>query len=489
MNHWLRQRSALVGTAVLASLFVLSANGQTPSADKSGEKPAADKWTIDRALTVSPSRPTVPALKYRLFPLASERKDGNAVPIYLRLNHEQNDASRKLWRETPEKWNALPLDQVPLKEAKEFLANYRRFFQQFDLGARRKSAEWNYTIDQGSVIDILLPDAQQMRGFVPMMLLRARVAIREKDYVGAARALETGFSFAQQVGEGPFLINGLVGIACASAIAEGVPDFVEQPDAPNLYWSLTALPRPLIDLRHAIEFEQRWLPLQFPDLADLDRPRATAEWDASLVRVRQEIYRLGELNQKEFAVPPGTARNDPASKSPELAAARKFLTQSAGIQADKVADMPAAQVLILALVAQYQVLNDELYKAAYLPYPQGRAVFLAAEARLKEPTDSEGGRLAHLLLSAAQKVVLAQLRLERKIAMLRVIEALRLHAAKDGELPDRLAQVTVVPVPDDPGTGKPFEYSRDGETAVLTSRIPGEPSATQGLRYKVTLRK
>ena len=51
------------------------------------------------------------------------------------------------------------------------------------------------------------------------------------------------------------------------------------------------------------------------------------------------------------------------------------------------------------------------------------------------------------------------------------------------------APVTIVPVPNDPTTGKPFEYRRDGTTATLTSRIAGEPLEVTGLRYRVTLRK
>ncbi len=44
-------------------------------------------------------------------------------------------------------------------------------------------------------------------------------------------------------------------------------------------------------------------------------------------------------------------------------------------------------------------------------------------------------------------------------------------------------------MPDDPGTGRPFEYRRDGDTATLISRIPGQPLAVTGLRYRITLRK
>ena len=80
-------------------------------------------------------------------------------------------------------------------------------------------------------------------------------------------------------------------------------------------------------------------------------------------------------------------------------------------------------------------------------------------------------------------------RLDRKIAALRVIEALRLHAAAKGGLPDKLDEVTVAPLPLDPATGKAFEYKREGNNATLTSRIPGEDVAVSGLRYRITLRK
>jgi hypothetical protein len=80
--------------------------------------------------------------------------------------------------------------------------------------------------------------------------------------------------------------------------------------------------------------------------------------------------------------------------------------------------------------------------------------------------------------------------LERNLAALRIIEALRMHAAaQDGKLPDRLADVTEVPIPNDPGTARPFEYSREGDTATLVSQVPGDPLANNGLRYRVTVRK
>lgn len=489
--NWLRRCSV---PALLLSLALAGPASADPLA--AAEPPAEKNWLLDRSLSLTPMPEPRAALAYRLFPLSSERKDGNAVPIYLRLNHEQNDAARRDWSETPLKWNEGPVDKIPLKDARAFLTHYARFLRQLELGARRKTADWNYTLDEGDgVINILLPDAQMMRGYVPMLLLKARVELADGDFAASAHWFETGFAYSRHVGDGPFLINRLVGVACASQFADGLLDFVDRPDAPNLYWSLVNLPRPLIDMRDSLDLEYLFLGMQFPDLADLDRPRSPEQWDAVLKKVRTE-YRLivgldnesgGDNRLKPIA---NTGPNDPAAKSPDLPAARKYLTEQKKLAADKVEAMPPAQVLLLYLVDSYDEFRDDTYKAAYLPYPEARSAFAAAAARLKAAPGTEGQRFAYALLPAIAKVKGAEARLDRKIAALRVIEALRLHAAAhDGALPEKLSDVTVVPVPDDPWTGKPFEYRRDGDGATLISRIPGEKPEATALRYRLVMRK
>jgi hypothetical protein len=472
------------------ALAVYPGGGQTrpPAARK--EDKTAEKWVLDRSLTVSARPAPLPALKYRLFPLDSQRKEGNAVPIYLRLAHQQSDATRRHWRETPAKWNALPLDKVPLREARKFLARYRRFLQQLDLGARRTRAEWNYTLDQGSVVEILLPDVQVQRTYVGLLVLKARVAIAEGDFSAAARTLATGFAHSQHLSRGGFLIHSLVGVDMASQYADALLEFIARPDAPNLYWALTALPRPLIDMRKPLDFEQRLVELEFPDLADLNRSRTAQEWDTLLKNVRTRVERLTESEREDKPLPAGTTAKDPANKSPDLAAARKYLAERKTVSADPLKKMPAAQVLMLYLVGHAREVFDDQFKGAYLPYPQAQPVLAAARKRLKDAPDTEAQRFATFLLPRLDKVVAAQNRIERKIAALRVLEALRLHAAEhDGKLPDKLSDVKVVPVPNDPGTGKPFEYRRDAGSATLTGSIPDAPVQPTGLRYRITLRK
>jgi hypothetical protein len=483
----LRQWSVLLFAVLLAPAL------------RAQDKPASP-WAIDRTLSVSPRSAPVPALKYRLLPLSSELKEGNAVPIYLRLVHEQNDASRKYWTETPKPWNLLPVDQVPLDEARKFLERQRYMLRQLELGARRRTAEWNYTLDPGDVdrgpIGLLLPDTQWMRNYAPMLVLQARVALAQGDFPAAAHHLETGFAFSRHVAEGPTLIHRLVAIALVSQFADTVADFAERPDAPNLYWALTALPHPLIDLRAAEEWEYRMVELQIPELGDLDRERSPEQWDGILRRVRTELRPLASLGPEDGKpklpdwFPKGSAPEDPAAKSPDLPAARKFVARMKGLSADKVEAMPPAQVLILFMVGTYQEDRDDCYRASYLPYPQCLPLLEAAHKRLRDAPISEAHVLARLFLPALNRVISAQARVERNLAALRVIEALRIYAAAHaGKLPEKLDDVTEVPLPNDPGTGKLFEYLLEGDTATLVSQIPNDPRPNNGIRYRVTIRK
>ena len=58
-----------------------------------------------------------------------------------------------------------------------------------------------------------------------------------------------------------------------------------------------------------------------------------------------------------------------------------------------------------------------------------------------------------------------------------MVEALRLYAhSHNGCLPEKLDEMTEVPIPDDPVTGKPFVYRLDGATATIElTPLPAHP--------------
>jgi hypothetical protein len=484
-----RRWSVLSLVLFLVALTAGFAFGQAAAKEEKNDA----EWTLDRVLTVSPRAEPIPAFKYRLFPMAPDRKEGNAVPIYLRFAHERNEETKNLLAKKTEEWSQLPLAELPRAEVRELLGHWKYNLKQLELGAQRKTADWNYTLDAGNVIGLLLPDMQEMRLQVRILAVKARLEIAEGHFDEALHTLQTGFSFSQQLSEGPFLICGLVGVAGATTFMACQLELVEQPGAPNLYWALTNLPRPFIDLRRAIDFEHRVPELQFPDLADVERERTPAQWEAALRRIRVEIDKLGGLELEPGKGPKKPAKSnvdtDPA-KSPDLPAARKYLTERAGIAADVVEAMPAAQVLVLYVARCTREIYDNYFKMAYLPYPQARVFGKEIIQQTKAGPRTEGTWIGRMLVPALDRVNYAQDRLQRKIDAQRIIEALRLHAAAHGgELPDHLSDIKVVPVPNDPGTDRPFEYHRDGNTATLISRIPDEQARITALRYRVTIRK
>ncbi|MHC4062087.1 MAG: hypothetical protein ACYSUC_09595 [Planctomycetota bacterium] len=81
-------------------------------------------------------------------------------------------------------------------------------------------------------------------------------------------------------------------------------------------------------------------------------------------------------------------------------------------------------------------------------------------------------------------------KLDRQVAALQCLEALRLHAsAHDGKFPNQLSDVTKVAVPVDPLSGKPFVYKRSGSKAVLKAVLPETATPKDALQYKLTLKE
>ena len=76
------------------------------------------------------------------------------------------------------------------------------------------------------------------------------------------------------------------------------------------------------------------------------------------------------------------------------------------------------------------------------------------------------------------------------MAMLRAVEALRLHAAAhDEELPASLEDVTQVPIPVDPCSWKPYQYELDQETATLVAEKVIYPESRMTIEIQQTSKR
>ncbi len=169
-------------------------------------------------------------------PLDPDRIPGDAAPIYLRITQDSGGTWLEDLREKPDKWLDLPLDRfAATKEVRDFVLEHRSAYEQLGFGARRQACNWNYTLPEQreDCIGVMMPDANFMRVWVRVLAVKVRLEIAEHRWDDAARTLETGFAFSQHVGSGPFLINRLVGLACAAVMLERVEEWVASPTRPT----------------------------------------------------------------------------------------------------------------------------------------------------------------------------------------------------------------------------------------------------------------
>jgi hypothetical protein len=243
-------------------------------------------------------------------------------------------------------------------------------------------------------------------------------------------------------------------------------DFVQQPKSPNLYWALTTLPQPLIEIRDALDVERMGIELSFPELNGIESAKRTPdEWRQLFHGFAKEVM---EQSSNGDSPPPLTADQLEERCQRLLPAAQQTLIGS-GMAKDQVEAMPIHQVALLYTPLIHREMVDDVSKNYVLPYPQASVGIDAVIARAKE---REIIPLAAQMGSGFRTARSAVARNERTVAVLRVIESLRLYAAMhSGKLPDSLSEIVEVPVPVDPITGAAFEYRREGEIATLQATI------------------
>jgi hypothetical protein len=261
----------------------------------------------------------------------------------------------------------------------------------------------------------------------------------------------------------------------ANLFLEEVGQLGQHRDAPNLYWALTAIPRPFIDLRSGMETERYVMDLWMPELSDLERAGNDAEfWRAKLDEIASGYQDVLGGEQPEGTVRAGLT----AVALKAYPAARDYMI-STGYSRDQVQAMHPARVILTHMIGLYRVQRDDMFKWFYLPY---RAAWRgAAESERQLTVSQDPARvsvLASLLLPAIGRAQYAAARHHRALERARLIEAIRMHAAMhEGKLPASLDEIAVVPVPIDPIWGQPFKMTRKGDVLVIQPPRSLDPRA------------
>jgi hypothetical protein len=437
--------------------------------------------------TVSPAVEPTPALRYHLLTPIEEQIEGNAVPVYLRVVYEQNEEWRRTLSKEPSRLLDLTGKDFPVEEAGKLVARFEGTFEQLSAASLRSHADWEYVMEGRDPLTILLPDAQSMRNFSRLLALKARYGIRSGQLDAAVGTLRDGLALAKHVAAAPFLVNQLIGVATADVMLFEIDGFVQQPGAPNLYWALAELPRPLFTLRAGLASESRTFTWRFPELAI---PNATHDWPKLAEEMRRwaiEVVKMEGDDQTSAAL---IALDRPPSAE-RFEAARMELPKMTSFSTEDVAKMSDAEVAVRHTMALHREISDTWRKWMYLPYPQSIAKFPELADKLRDDARRrELFPLASILSPIRGNVLMSQMKIDRQVARLQAIEALRMHAAATGAFPTRLDEVTGVPVPLDPATGGPFAYKLEGEFATLdVADLMGQSRDVLRLPVKLTLRR
>jgi hypothetical protein len=441
-------------------------------------------------LVVSPAAEPVPALKYRLLPLAAEETHGNGALDYrlaLRLKNlpHKKDSLKA----------ALDSDRERLSktEIETLLAAREPYLAAMELAAHRDSCDWQLLIARDR-FKTAVEEFQAVRIAAQALAVRAGAQIAHDDLAGALSSMSLTFKMSRDCDKAGLLITTIIGCAAAANTTDTLEAFVQHPQAPNLYWALTDLPSPLIDCRPAVEGDVRMMEYEFPQLAVLRSRRLSVEEarrlsDEILKRWIEDVWMPEGSIGKTF--PEAQARFASACR----AANDKRVLLDLGWSKADVVSMPPEQAAWLISDYHWRVYRDEMCKWAGVPTAQRAEGIRQAGQRLKQFLVTEGNPLADFefvrLAPAAEVLYAAVDRRDRPIALFRVVEALRLFAAAHrGELPASLEAIDAVPIPVDPMSGKPFLYHRNADgTADLQTPALHPNNRTNGRHFAIRVRQ
>jgi hypothetical protein len=288
-----------------------------------------------------------------------------------------------------------------------------------------------------------------------------------------------------------FLIGRLVGFAISGMMMDAVLEASEQLDCPNFYWALASLPENrLFETRDSIEFESVLISRLTSQLQPLP------DYPIGAVAARDQIRRLADQvnstlgstlqgDSSEFGarIMSGLYVIAMADESRELLAT----TTDWGERARRLS---APEAVLRASLLNLARTRDGWVKWSLLPEETWRQYKSEQMASLQ---DSESMRdplaaLVGLLTPAVDVARRAGRRTLQERNFLSTIEAIRMHAAQQGELPKSIENLRPVPCWPDAIALSPFGYHRTSPTTATLTRGERWPGDSESI-FQIELRK
>ncbi|MEZ6054430.1 MAG: hypothetical protein R3C02_24090 [Planctomycetaceae bacterium] len=331
-------------------------------------------------LTVTPAAEPSPPLKYSLYPRWNELTPGNSVPMWYRAipRYGRNNVQLQPMLDNDERWFSEPWDDMPVDEVRTFLSSMTNLLDDARTAAYREETKWDLGLRDlrgPATIAFLLEEFQESRRLARILSLRIGMNLLEKNFDAALADMRICLRLAHDVAEPETLINDLIGIAITAITFENIRHLIDTPGSPNLYWALSTLPTPLIDLSPAMQAEMSLPERLFPWLNDPEAVDRTPEqWYELLHETLQQV--AGYLDELPDSDSSGTeidvallglvARGYPTAK-------RQLI--EAGHAPQDVEALAVGQVVGLHQKHVYQQMWQNFEAASTLPYRQAQRRF------------------------------------------------------------------------------------------------------------------
>ncbi len=463
-------KSLILTTVVVLSLFAV----KVEAADQAKQVASKDKRTFE----LTPNAPPKPALKYQFtFDDAGDRIAGNAAILYLQsvllLDADTREKISKAAAayDTDKKAFASIADSIDATAA----------LKEVELAGRRVDCNWESPFREMGW-ETLLPHLEPMlKGIGRLLWVRAHRQIEQGKTDEAINTIRLGYEMSDKIAREGTLVSGLVALAVGGMMDDCVAELASRSESPNLYWSLSELPRRQAMLRHSLDVECQWSLRPAPSLARVrsDERLSAEQWRAAFAKVQQLVDIDAPTGHAQLPDPVKDASQETLDKAKSEFAAEHHLT------AKQVAEIDPICVLGEYYLRQYQIAYEEWAKNRGLAYPELIEAANAYDVWSTKLKQEQPSNPLAKTLPVVTDIVRKFARADRTLAALAAVEALRAYAAANGgKLPERLEEVTETPVPQNPATGKPFQYAVADGVAKISDSTPGE-----SLEFTVKIRK
>lgn len=319
-------------------------------------------------------------------------------------------------------------------EFQAWLNSNREALQSFRRGAHLPFAGFPAYSQGGDMIGILLPNLSPMRGLSRLAVAESRRQIANGDPHAAVGTLTDTLAAGANTGNGPTLIENLVGVAMQALASQELMDVMAKHggelDYTQVASAVESSYRPVRSMEESIQFERA----MFMD----------------------SIQRI-------FTADPETGRIEP-----DVQKIREFQSLAGGDMdpVDNVMQtMGLATIDYDATLNEANALYDRMAAAARQPYREGHEQFSAIEREIAQ----SGNAMVKMLAPAFSRAHMVKTRAEAQRRASMLLANIKAYEQQTGAPPESLEAFAGREFVQDPFTGQPYIYRRTADGFMLYS--------------------